>query len=229
MLHNPASSKPNMSSTPEINPSDISLAMQRFGLQKTSDPADSSKARPTETRHGLETPEATPGVDEARIRADEKRKQQEDKEAAIVDARNSIAPVSKPPHPSLSDDDVEVEATEDGKQRAVALTEKKKGKKTSTGNRTTADQKNAGVTRTEKKGERAGVEKEKTKTTKACTEVQQAAVDQVLKGQFAFQILGLESGSRNEAGASKSWKQLKVKLHPDKNPHPKAEEAFKSE
>jgi DnaJ-class molecular chaperone len=49
-----------------------------------------------------------------------------------------------------------------------------------------------------------------------------------MKGQFAFQILGLESGSRNEAGASKSWKQLKVKLHPDQNPHPKAEEAFKS-
>jgi hypothetical protein len=207
-----------MSSRTEAGSDSLMQALEKFGANETRKPAGSSKARQTETQHGLQTPEATPDVDEARTRADEKRQQQEAK-----DARNSFSAVTKPPHP-LSDDEDEDEATKGRTSSAVSFRpEQKKGHDTKT---ITKNQPGQTTTYEEDKDLRTA--KNGKRTEKAWTKEQEAAVNQVMNGKFGFQILGLNSRSRNEAGARKSWKKLAIKLHPDKNKHPQAEEAFKS-
>ena len=42
-----------------------------------------------------------------------------------------------------------------------------------------------------------------------------------------YQILGLTKGGCSEEDIKKAYKKTSLKVHPDKNRYPKAEEAFK--
>mmetsp|Transcript_7290 Transcript_7290/g.32330 ORF Transcript_7290/g.32330 Transcript_7290/m.32330 type:complete len:238 (+) Transcript_7290:874-1587(+) len=61
---------------------------------------------------------------------------------------------------------------------------------------------------------------------KPCTPEQMEHVRRVLRAKTLYEVLGIET-TADESAIKKAYKVTALKLHPDKNPAPKADEAFK--
>jgi hypothetical protein len=164
----------------------------------------------------------------AQPKGPEKRKKDasKDKQKGKSTAESSgSVPATKPPPPSVSDAEDSDEVAEDmNRGAATKRTERKKEK--------IAKGKNKEVTKKKSNWRRPGAietGREENESGNSWTAAQEAVVDQVMNGRFNYQVLGIAPGPQDEATVRKTWKELAVILDPDKNKHPQAREAFKSE
>jgi DnaJ domain len=212
-----------MSSSSNVDP--LLKAMEKFKPNETKKSSVSRKDQSSVIQHGLPSPEATPEVEEGRLRADTKRRQQE--ESSLAPKKSNSFSVTKPSHPSASEEsDVEAEGDLDGSisdgVQSSGLNEARKARDKQVTAANQGGRSQSGAEEEEKKG------KGKAESEVDWTEEQEQAVERVLSAHFNFQILGLKPGHHREETVKKRWRELALTLHPDKNRHPQAGEAFKS-
>jgi len=196
--------------------------MASIGTQKNLPTPDSGqkKAQKARTTHGLETPESTPGPDDARIIADTVRQ----KENLARPALGLATPESTP-----GPDEGRIEADKARQSAKAALStvieapsiqskpayegDSVPPSPDTLGNQMSMQLKHGG-------------EKEPHKYTDA----QKSAVDRILAcgPKQYYKILDLEETSPKE-DIVKAYKELRFLTHPDKNGYEKASDAFKSE
>lgn len=220
---------------PALEPSD---ANERSGLDELK------KGRGNATRNGqMLTPEATPEPDNARIEADRRRREKEEKNEATL---NKSSP-TKALQASVSDEGDDETAGGDSQgalvQSSKTTKQQVKGKsakkKTTTakspkddeasGNESdglfvgsSAGSQKSSQTDADKKQEGKGEEK-------SWTDKQEKEIERILglPPNLHFKILGL-NGIMDAPKAPGAYKKLALLIHPDKNGHPSSKEAFDS-